>query len=260
MLHVVTVHFRSDRWVEPQLRYLRRFAPPETQVWASLDGIAHRRGFEHETTLEGTHAEKLQELARMVSCEARPDDHLLFLDSDAFPVAPLAPLLVADEPLVALRRRTPPKPVPHACFCLTTVGLWNDVGGDWGKGAYGWTNSAGRPTTDVGANLMVQLEERGVKWRALHRLNTRELDSPRRYTIIGDEGFGPVAYHHGAGSHTPRPKRKTDSWIPSGVPVVSRLERSIRHRVATRRHTMGSSHDVFGMIQRDEDLVAFFVA
>jgi hypothetical protein len=41
--------------------------------------------------------------------------------------------------------------------------------------------------------------------------------------------------------------------------VLNRLERSIRYRVATRQHTAGSSQDVFEMILRDEDLVAFFV-
>jgi len=130
LLHVVTVHFHTDRWIEPQQRYLRRFAPPDTQVWASLDGIEAGRGFEHETTLEGMHAEKLNELARRVSEVAAPEDHLLFLDGDAFPVAPLAPVLDAARPLISVLRPEPPVPVPHACFCLTTVGFWNDLGGD----------------------------------------------------------------------------------------------------------------------------------
>src|SRR4051794_1876682 len=104
LLHVVTVHFRSEAWIEPQLRYLRRFAPPGTEVWASLDGIEHRGLFDHETSLDGRHPEKLNELARMVTTAAAPDDHLLFLDGDAFPVAPLAPVLAAAEPLIAARR------------------------------------------------------------------------------------------------------------------------------------------------------------
>ena len=254
------MHFRSDTWIRPQLWHLHRFAPPETQVWASLDGIEHDRGFDHETTLDGSHAEKLNELARMVSAVAAPEDHLLFLDGDAFPVAPLAPVLAAAERLIAARRLPPPVPVPHPCFCLTTVGFWNDIGGDWDEGSYYW-HADGRErvgeVTDVGAKLMVQLEERGVEWRPLVRLNTRDLRPATAFCIYGNDAFGPVVYHHGAGFRS-RPNPLADCLIPTAVPILGRLERSIRFR-ARRFREDRDSREVLGMIDRDEDLVARLV-
>jgi hypothetical protein len=247
-------------WITPQLRNLRRFAPPDTQIWASLDGIDHDRGFDHETTLDGTHAEKLDELARRVSTVAAPQDHLLFLDGDAFPVAPLAPLLAAAEPLIAVQRRDPPLPVPHPCFCLTTVGFWNELGGDWDEGSYYW-QASGRErvgeVTDIGAKLMVKLQEGGIEWRPLHWLNTRVLPPLGAFGIFGDQDFGPVVYHHGAGFRS-RPNPLADCWIPAAVPIVGRLERSLRFR--SRRAREGRcARDVLGVIDRDEDLVAYLV-
>ena len=256
----MTVHFYTERWIEPQLRYLRRFTPPDTQIWASLDGIELDQGFDHETTISASHPEKLEELARRVSAVAAPDDHLLFLDGDAFPVASLAPLFDVAEPLIAVRRRDPPIPVPHACFCLTTVGFWNDIGGDWNHGAYHWTASGREWTgqvTDVGANLMVQMQERGIEWRPLDRMNTRDLPTPGAFGIYGDEELGPVVYHHGAGFRS-RPNPLADCWIPASVPVLGRAERSIRFR--SRRLREGRhARNVLEMIDRDDDLVAYFV-
>jgi hypothetical protein len=261
LLHVVTVHFRSEAWIEPQLRYLRRFAPPGTEVWASLDGIERRGTFDHETSLDGSHADKLNELARLVSEVAAPDDHLLFLDGDAFPVAPLAPVLAAGAPLVAAQRRDPPLPVPHACFCLTTVGTWNDIDGDWSAGSYYW-QGGGREAvgevTNTGATLKVRLDEAGLEWLPLRRLNARPTYPMTAFTIFGDDTLGPVVYHHGAGFRA-RANPLPDCWIPSSVPVFGRLERSIRFRGRRMREDRGAKK-VYEMIVRDDDLVARFVS
>ena len=257
---MVTVHFRSETWIGPQLRYLRRFAPPGTEVWASLDGIERRGLFDHETSLDGRHEDKLNELARMVTSVATPADHLLFLDGDAFPVAPLAPVLAAGAPLVAARRRDPPVPVPHACFCLTTVGLWNDIDGDWSAGSYYW-QAGGREAvgraTNVGAALKVRLEERGVDWLPLRKLNSRPTYPLSAFNIFGTDALGPVVYHHGAGFRT-RANPLSDRWIPASVPIAGRLEGAIRYRGRKLREDRRSRR-VFEMIRRDDDLVAHFV-
>ena len=256
----MTVHFRSEAWIEPQLRHLRRFAPPDTEVWASLDGIDQRGLFDHETSLDGRHGEKLNELARMVSAAAAPDDHLLFLDGDAFPVAPLAPVLAADAPLIAARRRDPPLPVPHACFCLTTVGLWDDIDGDWRSGSYYW-RAGGREAvgevTNVGAKLKVRLTELGIDWLALRTLNTRRTYPVNAFNIFGSDALGPVVYHHGAGFRA-RENPLADRWIPASVPVLGRLEGSLRFRGRRIREDR-ASRKVLDLIRRDEDLVAYFV-
>jgi hypothetical protein len=224
----VTVHFGNDAWIEPQLRYLRRFAPEETQIWASLDGIAPGRGFDHEFSFSTSHWKKLNEIARRVSDVADADDHLLFLDGDAFPVAPLAPVLALGDPLVAVRAaENADEKQPHPCFALTTVGCWNEIDGDW---AFGYVSHHGH--VDVGGALLTNLGERGVPWRALTRRNTVDLD-PLWFAVYGDAELGSVVYHHWAGfrRRVARAHRvPAPAVVPAGVPVLGRLERSLRWR------------------------------
>ena len=128
MIHVVTVHYRSDQWIEPQLRYLRRFLPPDHRVYAVLNGIDQRwqSEFFFTTDMDGNHATKLNALAEVVAKDANPDDLLLFIDGAAFPIAPIGPELLGGTPLAAVRRsENLGDRQPHPCFALTTVGFWN---------------------------------------------------------------------------------------------------------------------------------------
>jgi hypothetical protein len=131
VLHIITVHWRSDRWIGPQLASIQRFAPGAT-TWAALDGVdeSYFSQFDHawrmdEISLDGgiepyastskspmhdRHGVKLNELASRASAVANDEDLLLFLDGDALLVAP--PSAVADlpEPLSAVR---PPSLLLH---------------------------------------------------------------------------------------------------------------------------------------------------
>lgn len=192
--HVLTVHWQDPRWIEPQRRHVRRYIP-NAEVWGSLDGIdrAWDDRVDHATRLDGTHAEKLNELARRASAAAEPTDRLLFLDGDAFPIAPVLPALLEGVALAAVRRdENLGDPQPHPCFCLTTVATWAEIGGDWREG-YTWINAAEESVSDVGAELLRVLRERNLAWRALLRSNLRDLD-PLLFAVYGD-----VVYHHGAG-------------------------------------------------------------
>jgi hypothetical protein len=81
---------------------------------------------------------------------------------------------------------------PHPCFCLTTVGFWHDIAGDWQEGGT-WTNSIGEITTDVGGNLLHQLADGGIDWLPLLRTNTSN-PNPVWFGIYDHR-----VYHHGAG-------------------------------------------------------------
>ncbi len=173
------------------------------QTWAILDGIDDRceAHFDHVVNFEGTHPQRLNELARQVSLVAKESDDILFLDGDAFPIRPFDELLCSagdGPPLIAVRRdENLGDPQPHPCFCLTTVGFWNRIGGDWRVG-YRWRNSAGDDVTDVGGNLMEILQTHAVAWRPLTRRNTADLH-PLWFGVYGDAAIGDVVYHHGAG-------------------------------------------------------------
>ena len=240
VLHVVTVHWQSDAWIEPQLRFLHRFTPRDTRLYAALDGVdpAHRSRFDYACEIDGTHPEKLNALAHVVAERAEPEDLLLFLDGDAFPIAPVTPEVLAGFPLAAVRRdENLGDPQPHPCFCLTTVGFWTAIGGDWRRG-YLWRNTAGEQVTDVGGRLLWILTERGSEWRPLLRTNKVNLH-PLWFALYGN-----VAYHHGAGFRE-RLARTDDlptagkalrsALTPAWVPLIAGAERRTRRYLAERQ-------------------------
>jgi hypothetical protein len=206
VIHVATVHWRDPRWIDVQRRYLERHLAAPFRVYADLEGIDERHGrpFDHVQDLAAVqtfengivaHTEKLNALAQAIAESAPPDDFLLFLDGDAFPIAPVAPLIdgLQRYPLIAVRRdENLADPQPHPSFCLTTVGFWTEIGGDWSWG-YTWRNAAGRDVTDAGGNLLGTLRRLGVEWQPLLRTNRQNLH-PMWFGVYGD-----VAYHHGAG-------------------------------------------------------------
>jgi hypothetical protein len=234
MFHVVTVHWRSPDWIEPQLRNLGRYLPADTRVYASLNGIDEefRSRFAFAADLSGTHPEKLNALADIVSAQAAPDDHLVFIDGDAFPIAPVTPGLLAGTPLAAVRRdENLGDPQPHPCFCVTTVGFWNEIGGDWRAG-YTWTNQLGYRTSDTGGNLLGILREREIAWQPLLRTNGVDVH-PIWFGIYGN-----VAYHHGAGFRGRVARSTLDlrhARVPASIPLLRRLDRQMAMRAAMKR-------------------------
>jgi hypothetical protein len=198
MLHIASVHYRSPRWIEIQSRYLREHISVAYQTWTSLEGIdpSYGRYFDRVLEQRGGHASKLNHLALEISHVACDGDLLMFLDGDAFPIADPMPLItsgLAEAPLIAVRRaENVDQPQPHPCFCVTTVGTWQAIHGDW-AGGYTWPGWKGRPTSDVGGNLLRGLELSNTPWVQVLRSNRKDLD-PLYYAIYGE-----TIYHHGAG-------------------------------------------------------------
>jgi hypothetical protein len=233
VFHILTVHFRSEDWIDIQLRHIKKHLPEDTQVWACLNGIDERlwSRFEHPVRLQGSHAEKLNRLARMVSKVAPPTDHLVFIDGDAFPIARVDEQLLRDAPLAAVRRdENLGDCQPHPCFCVTTVGFWNSIGGDWREG-YRWKNSLGYSVTDVGANLLRALKKARQPWTPLLRTNTVDLH-PVFYAVYGN-----VVYHHGAGFRNKITRNDLflkPARIPAWVPKLRDWERDRAFSLALR--------------------------
>jgi hypothetical protein len=230
VLHIATVHYGSPLWVEIQTRYLREHISTPYQTWTSLQGIdpSYSTYFDRVVDQTGRHSDKLNHLAIEILAQASDDDLLMFLDGDAFPIADPMPLIsegLARAPLVAVRRpENVGDPQPHPSFCVTTVGTWRELDGDWSQG-YRWTNAEGRQISDVGGNLLRKLELTNTPWVDVLRSNRTDLD-PVFFGIYGD-----VVYHHGAGfrgltnltrfhaSLAPRPRA-----LPS-TPIVRELLR-----------------------------------
>lgn len=263
MLHIATVHHGSPRWIEIQGRYLRKHLSVPYRTWTSLQGIDPSYGahFDRVVDQAGGHAGKLNNLAVEIAQEAADDDLLMFLDGDAFPIADPLPLILTaleQAPLVAVRREENLEDrQPHPSFCVTTVGTWRSLPGDWSAG-HRWEGPDGRRPTDVGANLLRILELTGTPWVPVLRSNRIRLD-PLLCAIYGE-----TIYHHGAGfrsggaskSHyysAPKPLSVPD------VPIVRTLAKRIdaarmqSWRVRRRGPQIIESKRVYERIRRGGD-------
>lgn len=231
MLYIATVHYRSPRWVEIQTDALRRHIGVEHRIWTSLERIDPSYGARFDRVLEqrGSHAGKLNHLASEISLVADEDDLLMFLDGDAFPIADPMPLIrrgLASAPLTAVRRsENADEPQPHPCFCVTTVGTWHSLPGDWTAG-HTWTGPYGKPNSDVGGNLLRRLEATGTPWTPILRTNRVDLD-PLYFAVYGE-----AIYHHGAGFRPGElsPAHRASSPRPLPTPRAAPL-RVVRNAV-----------------------------
>jgi hypothetical protein len=249
VIHVVTVHHQSPRWIDVQVSYLRRHLHVPYRTYASLQGIdeAWHSRFDVVVPSAGRHAGKLNLLARIVTADAHADDLLMFLDGDAFPVADPLPTIesaLRDSALVAVRRdENLGDCQPHPCFCATTVGTWQEIGGDWSNGP-SWRNTRGDEVSDVGGNLMWLLERAGKAWTPLLRSNRHD-----RHPVLFAV-YGGVVYHHGAGYRQMITRLDDDElrrrWPGPLGQVVGRVGRELRG-LRNRR----SSNEIFGQLARD---------
>jgi hypothetical protein len=204
MIHILTVHWKEDRWIDIQLRYLSQWISEPFKVYSFLNELPD--GHEHKFFYVSTepirpHATKLNLLADMAAFNARNrDDLLMFIDGDAFPIGDVVAFgrkKLERYPLVAIQRRENAGDVqPHPSFCLTTVGFWKEIKGDW-KPGYRWRNERGELVTDVGGNVLEALRERSVSWYPMLRSNKHDLHG-LWFGLYED-----LVYHHGAGFRKP---------------------------------------------------------
>jgi hypothetical protein len=251
MIRIATVHWKEDRWIDVQLGYLRRHVAEEFRVYAWLNDVPcdHQGKFHYSTTEPvAEHAIKLNLLADVIYADSDRDrDLLVFLDGDAFPVGDVigfARRKLTRHALVAVQRVENGGDLqPHPCFCVTTVGFWKGIGGDWKKG-HTWPDTHGIPTTDVGGNLLDILRRCGVDWCPMWRSNRVNLH-PLWFGVY--EG---VVYHHGAGFRNPLCRRDLHalrseahrtwgwpvSWAIDRLPLVGKYRRRCERRRAIRRN------------------------
>lgn len=220
MIHVATVHYRSPRWIDIQTRHLREHLPADTRIWTSLEGIdaAYAARFDHVLVQRGLHAAKLNHMAMEICHLAAPEDLIVFLDGDAFPIADPLPLIedaLSQAPLLAVRRaENADEPQPHPCFCAVTAAAWERLHGDWSAG-HTWRSPRGTPTSDVGGNLLRRLELEGEPWVQVLRSNARDID-PLYFAV-----YGGVVYHHGAGFRTGELSPAHRALAPAPLPRPS---------------------------------------
>jgi hypothetical protein len=204
MIHIATVHWQDESWIDVQLGYLKRNITEPFRVYAWLNGVPgdHRHKFHYVNTERvQAHATKLNILADLIYFDSdRSDDLIIFLDGDAFPIGDVigfAREKLREYPLIAVQRLENNGDLqPHPCFCLTTVGFWKRIGGDWNLG-YEWEDPQGKPMSDVGGNLLGILRREKLDWYPLRRTNRVNLH-PLWFGIYAGQ-----IYHHGAAFRAP---------------------------------------------------------
>lgn len=262
MIHVATVHFASARWIDPQLAYLRRHLHEPYRVWANLEQVPgdHDHKVDVVVPAAGPHAGKLNLLAAEIGAVAGPDDLIMFLDGDAFPVDDPMPVVragLADGALVAIRRdENGHDPQPHPSFCVVSVASWEALGGDWSPG-HCWPGDREEPVTDVGGNLLAALERTKTRWTPLLRSN-RVNPHPLWFGV-----YGRIVYHHGAGFRdavgradmTGRPRPLAGGSLPVVGAAVRRADASRWYRWRARTVAAGRAldDDVYGRLVSDPE-------
>lgn len=187
-IHIATPH-TNELWRETQARFIEANTPEDYRIYT--------RGapFSHGTNLNFLAAQILE--------EASDDELIVFMDGDAFPIQPWVDEvrgLLEQTPLVAVQRLEAfTNEHPHPCFTVTTVGFWDELGGDWQPGPVK-RKPNGKALVDVGGRLKGQLERAGIEWTPLTRLNTTDLHY-RMFAVYGKDS--PLVYHHGAGFRKP---------------------------------------------------------
>jgi hypothetical protein len=251
MIHIATVHYLTDRWIDLQLQRLaaRLDRPYKLYSWLDGEAAAHADRFDEAIVPDERvgHWKKIDELAALICARAAPDDVLLFLDGDAFPVADLGgPLeqMLAEHPLAAIRRtENYGDPFPHPSFCATTPRFWQETGASW-VGGHQVVNSRGESFTDTGANLHLLLEQQGIDWLPLSRTNARNLH-PILFGVYDD-----LIYHHGAGFR--RTLTRTDqidieeqaaAMTPAGEVTEELRERLTQERIERNRELSVQVYD-----------------
>jgi hypothetical protein len=200
VIHFATIHWNTDRWIAPQAAFLRRHLKSDFRVYGWLNNIPHAStdSFYYACSEPiGPHGIKLNLLADIIQASSTsPDDILIFMDGDAFPIADIETYVrekLQSRKLIAVQRLENNGDIqPHPCFCATTVGFWRDLKGDWKEG-HRWKNENGEEITSVGGNLLKQLNDRHIDWLPILRSNKTNLH-PLFFGI-----YGGLVYHHGAG-------------------------------------------------------------
>jgi hypothetical protein len=274
MIHVATVHWQDNRWIDVQLEYLKRHINEPFRVYAWLNEVPgdHRQKFHYVSTEAiRQHAIKLNVLADLIYFDSnRGEDIIIFLDGDAFPIGDIigrARQKLAEHPLVAVQRlENNGDPQPHPCFCVTTVEFWKRIGGDWKEG-YMWNDPQGRLTTDVGGNLLGILKRQGIDWYPMLRSNRTNLH-PLWFGI-----YDGLIYHHGAGFRAPISRideqnaatKATKTWRSPLANMIGRIDPDRQRRWLQRalekdavRQNRELSAQIFNSLRNDTEFYRKF--
>jgi hypothetical protein len=222
-IYIATVHWPVGKWIDIQRYYLDRNINTVFRqflvVAPGTDTGSARFDYVHSSAMKD-HAGHLNHLLSKVLETARSDDDILvFLDGDAFPIAPLDKYLerrLADYRLIAVQRpENRGEYLPHPCFCAARIDCWRELGAAWGKAESGTEFG-----NDPGGRMLETITQNNIAWGKIFRSNKIDIH-PLFFGVYDD-----VIYHHGAGFRDPI------SRLELADAEMMRNKRMLRSRIA----------------------------
>jgi hypothetical protein len=212
MIHVATVHWKLDFFIDLQHRLLEKYLGP-CKIWAFLDNIegikkhqdkyffAEDSGIQPGVRELPVHGAKLHLLVKKILAhpDTVPTDIIVFIDGDAWPINPLRDFIGATlekfSMAAVIREENGGDRQPHPSFCFMSIAFWEKYNLNW---CYGLVDNPNFPKRqDVGGCMLQTLKQNGIKWHKIRRSRSRG-EHP---VLFGD--YGDLIYHHGAGYRSP---------------------------------------------------------
>lgn len=234
MIHIITNHHETLKWIEIQSTYLKNNTNNDYKVYCGVSDLPgevkppsiERYNFDNLENVENKHAYKMNHLSDTIDMSKEdPNDMLVFLDPDALPVQQGWDQFVKDalekHKVIAISReeniepllRPDQRPYPHPCFLATTLGFWK-------KNKLSWDIDPSQGADCAGVLLKKWLAENNHDWGRLLRSNCFNLH-PLNFAV-----YGHLIYHHGSGN---RP-------IYDSIDIWSRPELSQKYGVSLDLH------------------------
>lgn len=201
MIHIATVHWETNFFKEVQYKFIKKNLE-EFKIWTFADKIPineidaekdKKMYYFCEESGEWNHRIKLNNLANLIAKESSDDDVILFLDGDAWPIAPIGELIkntLSEYPVGAVLRTENGERHAHPSFMFTKLSFWKDNNLNWKGGEINGKKY------DVGYNTHV-IRNKNLDWRKFRR--TKGLTEHKVFFSI----YGDIIYHHGAGFRNP---------------------------------------------------------
>lgn len=233
MIHFITAHFYwksgsvAVRLLTAQNKFIKQNAPKST-VWACTNGgteeieratelFGEEHVFDYDPQKSPTgerrfsnHALKYDYLVSKVRKVADPEDIIVFLDSDAWPVVgdfeDRIKSILKEHKFAFIKDQA--EDFPHASFFACTLKSWDEIEGTWGWGRVDIHRAANKDdsmrTSEMGASLAFLVDSPDSY---ILKVTASPFD-PSFYCTWGDDLSG-LVYHHGAGS------RQRNTFMPT---------------------------------------------
>ncbi len=230
MIHILTIHYK-DKWVDIQKKQLEKFIDEDYKVYTRLGENHDKHNDKFDGALDGAGhwTESMKLLLDFIHKNAKSDDKVLLLDSDAFPIKPISSFLnekLKDYPFVSCQEPEHEidntRKIPHPMFMLFEAKhilegdledylnrIIDDGTGTWWGGVISW------------------LHRNGYEYYPIERSNKINLH-PLYFGVYGD-----IIYHHWAGSRKmiTRPDRRRATKSGEDIDTIAEENHKISESV-----------------------------